>query len=392
MARTRSPARVLIVEDDALVRRCIQRILKREGHTVFPAGHGPEGLRIAEEQEFDIALVDYNLPMMDGIEVLQRLREKQPGCLRVLVTGQLDLPMVVGAVNRGEVTRVIEKPFETRGLIESVEELVERREQMVDLIKGQGNALKTERRKLFTECLAGDAVRLDLQPILRSDTTRIYAFEALLRSTHPVFRGPLDLLKAAEELEMISELAEVVVDRARGWMERLPGDVRLFMNLHPDELADSRAVALRLDCLAPWADRIILEITERSSLDGVGEWERSIQVLTEMGFKIAVDDLGAGYSSLKVLAELQPSVIKVDMSIVRDVDSTPRKRRLVELLARFAEATDAELVAEGVETEAESEVLREIGAHLLQGYLYGKPSSNPEAQLATYNGYENAAK
>ncbi len=392
MARTRTPARILIVEDDALVRRCIQRILKREGHTVFPSGHGPEGLRIAEEQEFDIALVDYNLPMMDGIEVLQRLREKQPGCLRVLVTGQLDLPMVVGAVNRGEVTRVIEKPFETRGLIEAVEELVQRREQMVDLIKGQDSALRSERRRMFTECLQGDQIRLDLQPILKTTDLRIFAFEALLRSTHPVFRGPLDLLKAAEELEMIGELAEVVVNRVEGWMPRLPEDVLVFMNLHPDELANSAEVALRLDVLAPWSHRIILEITERSSLDGVDEWERSIQTLTDMGFKIAVDDLGAGYSSLKVLAELQPSIIKVDMSIVRDVDTTPRKRRLVELLARFAEATDAQLVAEGVETEGEAEVLKEIGAHLLQGYLFGRPSAHPEPYLAQYNGIVNAAR
>ena len=85
-------------------------------------------------------------------------------------------------------------------------------------------------------------------------------------------------------------------------------------------------------------------------------------------------------SSLSVLAELQPSYIKVDMSIVRGVDHEPQKRRLVELLCRFAEATDALLVAEGVETDEEAETLRAIGAHLLQGYLFGRPSLQLSAE------------
>ena len=135
--------------------------------------------------------------------------------------------------------------------------------------------------------------------------------------------------------------------------------------------------------LAPWAQRIVLEITERSKLQGLDQWERSVEAVTELGFSVAVDDLGAGYSSLSVLAELQPSYIKVDMSIVRGVDHEPQKRRLVELLCRFAEATDALLVAEGVETPEEAETLRAIGAHLLQGYLFGRPSLTlPEDRLS----------
>jgi len=140
-------------------------------------------------------------------------------------------------------------------------------------------------------------------------------------------------------------------------------------------------VTRRLTPLAPWAHRIVLEITERSKLQGLDQWEKSVEAVTAMGFSVAVDDLGAGYSSLSVLAELQPSYIKVDMSIVRGVDHEPQKRRLVELLCRFAEATDALLVAEGVETEEEAETLRAIGAHLLQGYLFGRPSLSLPDQL-----------
>jgi EAL domain-containing protein (putative c-di-GMP-specific phosphodiesterase class I) len=122
------------------------------------------------------------------------------------------------------------------------------------------------------------------------------------------------------------------------------------------------------------ADRVVLEITERSRATDVHSWEQAIAMLTELGFAIAVDDLGAGYSSLSVLAELKPQYIKVDMSIVRDVDSDPRKQRLIDLLSRFADATDSVLIAEGVETEAEARTVRTCGAHLIQGYLLGRPS------------------
>jgi len=104
--------------------------------------------------------------------------------------------------------------------------------------------------------------------------------------------------------------------------------------------------------------------------------------VTEMGFSIAVDDLGAGYSSLSVLAELQPRFIKVDMSIVRGIDTEPRKQRLVDLLTRFAEATGATLIAEGVETTEEAEALRSCGAHWLQGYLFGRPSAELPESIA----------
>ena len=87
-------ARILAVDDDPLVRRCISRILVNAGHEVVPAGHGADALQIASDRAFDVALVDFHLPFIDGLEVLQRLREVQPGCLRILVTGALDLPML----------------------------------------------------------------------------------------------------------------------------------------------------------------------------------------------------------------------------------------------------------------------------------------------------------
>ena len=147
----------------------------------------------------------------------------------------------------------------------------------------------------------------------------------------------------------------------------------LFMNLHPDELAEPDRMIERLEPLVPWSRRIVLEITERSRLLGLDHWETAVDRVTELGFSIAVDDLGAGYSSLSVLAELQPRYVKIDMSIVRGVDADPRKRRLIDLLCKFAKATEAQVVAEGVETKEESAALLDCGVDFLQGYLFGRP-------------------
>lgn len=368
-------ARILAVDDDPLVRRCISRVLVNAGHEVVPAGHGADALQIASDRAFDVALVDYHLPFIDGLEVLQRLREVQPGCLRILVTGALDLPMIMEAVNRGEVMRVVEKPFESAGLVGAIDDAMTARRRMMEVYQVQEQAASEHEREMLEECLDGDHLRLALQPIVGGQSGEIRAFECLLRSNHGVLDGPLSVIRAAERHQMLPELGQAVSKYAAHWISQIPDDIKLFMNLHPDELADPDGMCESLEPLRPWANRVVLEITERSRLQGIEAWDESVDRVTAMGFAIAVDDLGAGYSSLSVLAQLQPSFIKVDMSIVRGIDCDPRKQRLVDLLCRFADATDATLIAEGVETGEEAEALRRCGAHLLQGYLFGKPST-----------------
>ena len=175
-----------------------------------------------------------------------------------------------------------------------------------------------------------------------------------------------------EKHESLSKLADIIFRKARNGLETLPGTFRLFVNIHPDELADPSGMKKRLEVLQPWANRIVLEITERSRLQAIASWEETLDYIIGKGFMVAVDDLGAGYSSLSVLADLQPKYIKVDMSIIRNVHKEPQQR-LVHLLCKFAEATEAMIVAEGVEEEAEMKTLIDCGAHLLQGYYFSRP-------------------
>ncbi|MFM2244711.1 MAG: hypothetical protein RL071_785 [Pseudomonadota bacterium] len=377
-------ARILVVDDDAMTRRLQARALTRSGHEVAEASDGVTAVRLCTERSFALALVALQLPDLSGVEVLRRMRAAQPGCMRLLMAPEVDLPQVVGAVNQGEVNRVLDSVLSADHLLAAVEDLLRTRAAMQDVLRVQEEAASAEERQALLECLRSDAVRLALQPILDARSHGVFAFEALLRSRNLAFPGPLSVLRAAEKHRLLHEMAEVVVDRVAAWMPQLPPPVHLFMNLHPDELGDPDALVARLTPLLPWSRRIVLEITERSRLQAIDQWEQAVDSLTDMGFALAVDDLGAGHSSLAVLAELQPSFIKVDMSIVRGVDADPRKQRLINLLCRFADATQARFVAEGVETAAEAEVLRDCGAHLLQGYHFGRPSFEPEAHLARW--------
>jgi EAL domain-containing protein (putative c-di-GMP-specific phosphodiesterase class I) len=141
-------------------------------------------------------------------------------------------------------------------------------------------------------------------------------------------------------------------------------------------------LARDIESLKPSAKRITMEITERARMHDIDGWERSVDILTGAGFAIAVDDLGAGYNSLTMLAELSPQYIKLDMSLVRNVHTEPRKQRLVQLLVTFAEATGANTIAEGVETDEEAMVLVDMGIQLMQGYLYARPMMELPEQVS----------
>lgn len=362
--------KILAVDDERPLARAVQRILTRAGHEVTGACSGEEALAAIAAQNFDVAIVDYHIPAPDGLEVLQHLRDAQPECMRILASGRLDLPVVVNAVNCGEISRVLGKPFMPEDLIDAVDQVMSSRNRVANASK-QANERE---RKQLEECLAGESVQLALQPIVATTNLKARAYEALLRSTHPELNGPGPVLGAAERLGMLNEVADVVADRAERWLRVLPSDMRLFINVHPEELRTPDALQQRLKRLEPCADRVVLEITERSNILDFDSWQETATMLSDMGFALAVDDLGSGYSALSMLAALQPQYIKVDMSIVRDVDADARKRNLIEFLCRFANSTNSVLIAEGVETQAEADTLIEIGADLLQGYHFGAPS------------------
>jgi EAL domain-containing protein (putative c-di-GMP-specific phosphodiesterase class I) len=161
-------------------------------------------------------------------------------------------------------------------------------------------------------------------------------------------------------------------------LPRTPTGVLAFVNMHPRDLDDPDLY----DAGAPLsrlAARVVLEVTERASLDGCHDVPERMARLRALGFRIAVDDLGAGYAGLSSLAKLEPEFIKLDMSLVRDVHQHPVKQQLVRSMTNLAHSLGLGAVAEGVETIEELGALVDAGLDLFQGYYFARP----DRQLVT---------
>jgi EAL domain-containing protein (putative c-di-GMP-specific phosphodiesterase class I) len=146
----------------------------------------------------------------------------------------------------------------------------------------------------------------------------------------------------------------------------------MFVNLHPKDLADP-ALFLASEPLSRIAQRVVLEITERSSLDKLDNVGERVARLRRMGFRIAVDDLGAGYAGLTTFAQLEPEIVKLDMSLVRDVNTNPTKRKVVRSMTQLAREIGALVVAEGVESEEELDTVVNLGCDFVQGFYFARP-------------------
>jgi EAL domain-containing protein (putative c-di-GMP-specific phosphodiesterase class I) len=160
-------------------------------------------------------------------------------------------------------------------------------------------------------------------------------------------------------------------------MSWLPADATVFVNLHPIDLNDPELY--QEGPLTRMASRVVLEITERASLESVPSLSQRLLELRSLGFRLAVDDLGAGYAGLTSMTHIEPEYVKLDMSLVRGIDGTPTKQKVVRSMAHLCDDLGMRVVAEGIETAAERDALGASGCGLLQGYFFARPGSRPPA-------------
>ena len=152
------------------------------------------------------------------------------------------------------------------------------------------------------------------------------------------------------------------------------GNGTLFVNLHTKDLADESLYDPDTP-LAKMALRVVLEITERARLESVGDVPGRIRRLRELGYRVALDDLGAGYASLTSFAALEPDIVKLDMSLVRGIHESTTKQKLVGSMIRVCVDLGIGVVGEGVECVEERDTLVGLGCDLLQGFLFGRPGA-----------------
>jgi EAL domain-containing protein (putative c-di-GMP-specific phosphodiesterase class I) len=214
------------------------------------------------------------------------------------------------------------------------------------------------------------------QPIVSWSHRCIVAYEALVRSSDPELFRPDLLFESAEELGQLHRLGRKIRRAVSADMGQLDPAVELFVNLHPEDLLDEELFSPDAD-LSRLAGRVVLEITERASLDSITDLRERLDRFRNLGFTIAVDDLGSGYAGLSAFTQIQPNVAKIDMSLVRGVNADTVKRRVVKGMVSVCNQLGIRVVCEGIETTAERDTLAELGCDLMQGYLFAKPDRVP---------------
>jgi EAL domain-containing protein (putative c-di-GMP-specific phosphodiesterase class I) len=212
------------------------------------------------------------------------------------------------------------------------------------------------------------------QPIVSLSAHRPIAYEALMRSREPGFQTPGPLIEYAESAGRMSELGRGIRELCADAAAKVPRGAALFVNVHAQDLHDSDLFSAS-SALSSYAENVVLEITERGALDDVGDIAPRMRRLRSLGFRLAIDDLGAGYAGLTSVAVLEPDFVKLDMSLTRDLASSPLRQRLVASMVEACRDTGMQLVAEGVETVHELGKLKELGCDLLQGYHFARPSA-----------------
>ncbi|MGE0868457.1 MAG: EAL domain-containing protein [Kofleriaceae bacterium] len=368
--------KALVADDDAEIRRAVARTLRRAGFEVVDVDSGFKAITALESSAFDVVVSDVQMPDGGGLDLLRAVRRIDLDVPVILMTGDPSVPAASAAVEYGAF-RYLTKPLDPETFIKSVEHAA--RAHALARLRRDAYALSGVHAGVADR--AGLEVRFDqalstmwmaFQPIVHASNGALFGIEALMRSTEPSIPSPPAMLEAATQLGRLPMIGRNVRALSSAAISTSAPDVTLFVNLHPEDLHDADLIDASSP-LSRMASRVILEVTERASLDSSPKIAERIARLRAMGFRLAVDDIGAGYSGLSSFTELTPEIVKIDMSLVRDVHKSALKQRTIGALCRLCKEVGTLVVGEGVETPEERDTLVGLGCDLLQGYLIGRP-------------------
>jgi len=375
----RGNCHVLLVDDDADVLRGCARALGAAGFAVETAQSGAEAIeRLRRGPPLDVIVSDITMPEMDGLTLLRGIREHDLDVPVVLVTGVPSVETAIQAVEHGAF-RYLTKPVGPEQLADvarraaCMHEFARAKREALAVVGVEGKTLgdRAALEARFDKALA--RLWIAFEPIVRWSERQLFAYEAQARSDEPSLGGPADLFDVATRLKRLPDLGQAVRARVAESAREAPPDALLFVSVHPAELNDPELFSL-VSPLGEIAERVVLEITERSALDEVqGLGSRSAK-LRRMGYRLALDHLGSGYAGLTTFTQIEPEFVKLDAGLVRGVDTSARKRTVALTLLRLcARDLGVAVISGGVESAAERDALAMGGCDLFQGDLFGKP-------------------
>lgn len=237
----------------------------------------------------------------------------------------------------------------------------------------------------FKGLMQAEKIKTFFQPIVSLAKEKTVGFEILNRpqstSLFPTTEKFYDYVGQSDNVFMVEGfLRNLSLERYAEQLDHTQGHKKrlIFLNIQPQVLADpAYRSGKTLEILSKYnlsPNQIVLELTEKEAVIDYNQFEKIIENYRQQGFRIAVDDAGTGYNSLKTLVYLKPEFIKIDKSLIRNISNQPEQQHLVELLLEFALQSKTEVIAEGIETLSELRYLQNLGIQMGQGYALGKPT------------------
>ncbi|WP_058303244.1 EAL domain-containing protein [Gorillibacterium timonense] len=223
-----------------------------------------------------------------------------------------------------------------------------------------------------------EAISVLTQPIMCLESGDVLGWEVLTRGpVHSPYHMPTELFDFAQQAGLLIPMEWLVIRKAFQEISRKGICEQVFINITPVTLSQPQLLDKMLEWMQEYRhvkpEQIVLEITERHSIEDFTFMSQILARYREYGFRFAIDDAGAGYASLQTISELTPDIIKIDKSVIRDIDQTQIKQSMLQALLQMAESIKCKVIAEGIEREEEADILCRNRVHMGQGYLFSRP-------------------
>lgn len=386
---------VLIAEDDPLIRETLATVIDGDDNFVVTAmtADAEAAISAAIIEPPDLALLDVRMPGGGGAHAAMKIAEACPDVHIVAISAHDDKETIgemIEAGARGYITKdgpahqmldtlrrcaAGESIFTPRSATSLMQQYVKSSQRMEATKK-----LLREREIRMREACDPKSINSVFQPIVDLESGEVVIYEALTRFSCGHELNTAEWFEEAVHLGMSAELEIAALARTvAALVEQGDPNVMVSVNVSPDTLLSPALMAT----LAPIdLSRVVVEITEHAQILDYEQTKAVFKRLRNDGARLAIDDAGAGFASLRHILDLMPDIIKLDISLVRGIDNDQPRRALAAGLISFAKEIGAEIVAEGIETAEELASLRELGVQLGQGYILAKPMPLNEAMAA----------
>jgi EAL domain-containing protein (putative c-di-GMP-specific phosphodiesterase class I)/DNA-binding NarL/FixJ family response regulator len=370
---------VVVVDDDPGFRGALVELISIDPklEVVGLAADASEGAEMVRSLRPTVCLCDVRLPGGGGEIVAAEARRSAPETRVVALSACDDAGTIMGMIRAGAMSYIV-KGSAGDEVLDGIHRAIRGQASMPASaatavgaeLRGQGEEARGK-VILLRHVLDHDLMSIVFQPVVDIETREPIAFEALCRVNCPPQRPPNLWFADAADNDLGLEFELQAIRLALAHLPHLPRECPLHVNASP-VVAMSPELALLFKGIAP--GRIILEITEHARIGDYPALTAALAPLRGAGVLIGVDDAGSGFSSMSHIVNMEADVIKVDISLVRDIHLNKMRRAMVGALAEFARQAEALVIAEGVELEEERATLLTLGVTAAQGYLFGRPA------------------